>query len=174
MYYLVQLVSQSMTHLLQNEIELKSYRNNFEALNDKVDRLCAASNHNGLGVHRSSSVPKDFVYNTSFGSSRMNRHDMATMFTDLEEEEPMLTDQTSNIEGESPLSFDISESFSPVKKNYFESSYDLNDSVSGFSPDASYIIQQNLMTGTSASDWLFSSAYSPRRAPVYDATDGSN
>ena len=174
MYYLVQLVSQSMTHLLQNEIELKSYRNNFEALNDKVDRLCAAINHNGFGVHRSSSVPKDFVYNTSFGSSRMNRHDMATMFTDLEEEEePILTDQTSNIKGESPLSFDISESFSPVKKNYFESSYDLNDSVSGFSPDASYIIQQNLMTGTSPSDWLFSSAYSPVKAPLYDATDGS-
>jgi hypothetical protein len=152
MLFMTQLVSQTMTHLLRSEIEVKLYRDKYEELSQKVEQLSLGTNAISPISAKKSALQRDV------GISRMQHGDFSSFYVEETRDPSNETDDLmTKLSTESIFYDDEGEQ---------DIGYELEDS--------SVLLQQNLMNGSSASDWLFASQ-AKYRSPVksYDARGGS-
>lgn len=152
MLFMTQLVSQTMTHLLRSEIEVKSYREKYEELSQKVEQL-------SLDTDAISPIPaRQSVLKKDVGISRLQHGDFSSFYVQEPRDPCNETDDLMTKLSTESIFYD--------DEGEREIGYELEDS--------SALLQQNLMNGSSASDWLFA-AQANYRSPVksYDARGGS-
>lgn len=166
MLFLVQLVSQTMTHLLRSEIDAKASRDKYDALNDKVDQLMASRTQVKQKQKQSQVSPIQPARQDSLGTSRLYLHDHSS--TALHDSEGNATPLPNNRQFTD--SFIANRTIDSASDD--DSGSELEESFE-YSSEQTSILPQDLMTGTSASDWIFSSPISHRTSAKYDARNGS-
>jgi hypothetical protein len=153
MLFLTQLVSQTMTHLLRSEIEVKSYRDKYDELSRKVEQLSVDTNAiSPIPMHgRKPSSEKDI------GSFRLHPGDFSTFYCD----------NTRDPSNESTV---LAEEYLSKFSTYED---DEEQHIGDELEDSSALLQHSLMNGSSASDWLFAAQAQYRSPARYDARGGS-
>lgn len=164
MLYLVQLVSQTMTHLLRSEMELKASRSQYETLSNRLDDLERQGKGFASAHTKVSSQLSPIPLNTDDSCARGRVHYNLDAFgTVSAKETPSIRQVSKHTYAHKTRQSDVVESDDSDGSELQESfDYSLDQPSVPFG-----------VNGSSTSDWIFSSPSSYRGAPTYDIRNGS-